>query len=706
MYTLNQIKYQLLAFILNNQTNPTDGPSWGANPVNESQLWVEDNDIKRNDKDTQENLAFQELNNELDSIKNDSKLISTYTKILGTFLEKVQAWEFPWLSEKDDDFQRLLQLYSWRFKELKSLSERGHQIEHIVAHNIAKLNETVDTVIQGWDISEQLDKAYETHETQGENQVGEVYETPELNSQEMSELKALEIEYAWYKEALWMRLNQYRFQDNVPEEITMLIEKYRVFMSISTLESDYERYSNLQVTILPWLREIWYDLDVAQRDEKIVWTNWEKLGDIRNTLVEKEFSRIKESGTDIQKKIIGEKLWYSKNSDEMLSHDDIWALAQNWVDLSKFLLVDLDGKIFDWVFKDNSEFVFSSGWRDDIDGYLISYILDFQHIDSINIWWINYRRDTDKWFKSSDNQILNSLRDGELIKISKVETLTEDKFKPFEENRNISYYKDRTSTLISNAHTDFQKSWINWFSFSEVIKALFAGDILTLAKQIEHFMEWRFHVDEETQSVYAIDPATWKQIPYEISEADMSLESLSTFPQKYKKNMIESARRGWISPGELINHMNSECIKYSFPPERFVVLIWKESSWRNWAASPHSTAKWFSQMLDGTWKNFWVWDRLNPKDQLSASLKYLNHIMQVNKCSPEDACAFYNTWEYFKINNSPVNPRVASWNSVIVNKIPPNLRANWVTQREYFIWAVAYYNELTYDDAKNKSSFA
>lgn len=158
MYFLEQIRTQFTAFVVNYQWNPTDGPSGEIDPI--------DQHIARNDVDTPENLAFQELNEELDAIDNDSKLVSTYTTILGTFLENVKAGKYPWLSEQDDDFKRLLELYSGRFEELKTLSDRGHQIEHVISQSINSLGETVDMALEGEDISAQLDAAYDNTEQQ------------------------------------------------------------------------------------------------------------------------------------------------------------------------------------------------------------------------------------------------------------------------------------------------------------------------------------------------------------------------------------------------------------------------------------------------------------------------------------------------------------------------------------------------------------
>ncbi len=154
MYFLEQIRKQFLAWVINYDANPTDGPTWWTDDII-------DQHIARNDVDTPENLAFQELNEELDAIDNDSKLVSTYTTILGSFLEKVKAWEYPWLSEEDDDFQRLLELYTGRFEELKTLSERGHEIEDIIEQSIWDLEWTVDKAVEWWDIDRELIQAYD-----------------------------------------------------------------------------------------------------------------------------------------------------------------------------------------------------------------------------------------------------------------------------------------------------------------------------------------------------------------------------------------------------------------------------------------------------------------------------------------------------------------------------------------------------------------
>jgi hypothetical protein len=111
-------------------------------------------------------------------------------------------------------------------------------------------------------------------------------------------------------------------------------------------------------------------------------------------------------------------------------------------------------------------------------------------------------------------------------------------------------------------------------------------------------------------------------------------------------------------------------------------------------------------MIDSTWAAYanW-WDRRNPIDQMKASVQYLKHIMRVRDCSPEDACAFYNTWEWFNISNGPAPASYVRQNGVIVNKIPDWMRSNWITSREYFIWAVAYYNDMSFSEANDQSRF-
>jgi len=693
MYFLSHIKNQYFNIFENNfqPSHVSEAPVWGSSSEQElaaNAVWLE-----KNYDNLSSSELLEELKERLDSLKAAESIVGPEAQVLIRFCNKVNNGEIKGLWKEDADFKRLSKIALRKVEEYQGLAKEWHDIQWDIQLELQRL---------GWEVQEEIKQ--EKSEAVEVNNISEL--SPEEERQLWEEVNDLLNTHQKISDKIqeiikdsWAYEDQ---SDEVREIFTQFAElRWQPWLDLSLNEKKYEFENKISE-----LQKLEFTLSKILRDEKIVWENGENLWVVRKTLVETEFTNIKESGTEVQKEITSEKLWYSENQDDMLTHDDIWTLARNWIDLWKFLLVDLKWKPFDGTYKDGAEFVFSSWWRTDMDGYLISHVLNFQHVESVNISGQEYTRDEEKWFVSNDGTVLNNLRDGELIKISKAESLSDTAFKPFSDKRDASYYQDRTSRLISDAHDDFQESWLNWFKWSAAIKSLFSWDLLTFAEQLEHFMEWRFHVDPDTKEVYAIDPATWEQIPSKISEADMSLESLSTFPSKYKRNMIESARRWGISPDELINHMNSECTKYNFPPERFVVLIWKESSWRNWAASPHSSARWFSQMLDGTWKNFGVWNRSNPKDQLSASLKYLNHIMNVRKCSPEDACAFYNTWEYFKINNSPVKRKVASWNSVIVNKIPWSLQANWVTQREYFIWAVAYYNELSYAEAKNRSAFA
>jgi len=159
MYLLQQLSLQFSSYILSYAWNPTDGPSWWDVPT-ESEAATPWENTESQQPQTAEALAFQELNEELDGIDNDSKLVSTYTNILGKFLEKVKNGEIEWLSQEDTDFKRLLDLYTGKFDELKVMRERGQEIEHVIAHSMSQLQDTVDKGAAGKDIDKALDEAH------------------------------------------------------------------------------------------------------------------------------------------------------------------------------------------------------------------------------------------------------------------------------------------------------------------------------------------------------------------------------------------------------------------------------------------------------------------------------------------------------------------------------------------------------------------
>jgi hypothetical protein len=165
----------------------------------------------------------------------------------------------------------------------------------------------------------------------------------------------------------------------------------------------------------------------------------------------------------------------------------------------------------------------------------------------------------------------------------------------------------------------------------------------------------------------------------EIINKFVPVENLWSWYEKYKDIVVEISAKYWIRPEKLITLINHE-----------------NSRWDPMAWAPWSSAYGLWQMIDSTWNIYWKWlDRNNPKDQLDATCRYLQAIMGRQNCTVELAMAFYNTWEWIRSISNLKAQEYARLNPAIAKKI------EWqINSKNYFIWAVSYYNDISFEMAK------
>lgn len=129
-------------------------------------------------------------------------------------------------------------------------------------------------------------------------------------------------------------------------------------------------------------------------------------------------------------------------------------------------------------------------------------------------------------------------------------------------------------------------------------------------------------------------------------------------------------------------------------PENILVdnLFAKEnSSFNPNLKNPYSSALWFGQIINSTWRQiessilFEDLDRYDPEDQIRATCAYLNYIKDLKNCSWWDAVVYYHTWPGFNNSNvqtaMSVNPAIVAHMSNTGNP----------TARDYIEWAKKYY---------------
>lgn len=624
---------------------------------------------------------LSEADRRLGVLEATSKIAGTELEIILRGLERVIVQNTQEEnSEESDEIHALLervQKLKWILAETR---QEGMQIDRVLRQSIHEVREGIKDV-----------------------NARETLNSDDLTSWEREQVQnSVIIEQAKKDEFIRTIDNNYNTllrQTHPSPELTLLIERYSIAKDNSptlnmnvTEKLDFISRQNIELASLQ------FEFEKILRDSSVVGENGETLWVLRKSIVEEKFEEIKQTGTEIQKQIIGESTFQNIRPDQLS------ALSRSWIDLASFMLIDEAWKTFSWSFEANQEYIFNASWNNNLWGYLLAYIFDVNEVESIQVWNIVYTRDTSvpsQGFVNSEGISPSSLRDGEIVKIVSVKKLDETQSEAVQSAVQESYYDDRSAYLTDDFIENAEANGFNIHSFFEAIAS---GNLLAFLTQIEHLVNGRFQQDTETGSYTQYDQATWEYIP--ISAADMSIASLENFPESYRANLIRSCRRAWISVDDFVNQMNQECQLNWFPPQRFIALIWHESGWRSNAQNPTSSAYGLWQMIDSTWASYaWGGNRDNPIDQMKASLRYLKHIMQVRWCSPEDACAFYNTGEWFEISNSPAPSSYVRQNGVIVDKIPWNLHSDGITSREYFLWAVAYYNDINFEEARSRSRF-
>jgi len=550
-----------------------------------------DKRIANNDVDTPENLAFQELNEELDGIDNDSKLISTYTKILGTFLEKVKAWAYPWLSEEDDDFQRLLELYSWRFEELKNLSERGHEIEHVISQSIAKLNESVDTVIEGWDISEQLDKAYENNK-----------ETNETISK-TQELEIMRDSFQWNIRLILKDI------DIKSEKFQNYSEKHQeiVLWAMQVSSGDYvhenfdwewniiEASQESLIQEIEHLESVYQELTIALNNETLDWN--ETLLEKATGKIEKKFLDIKENGTEKQKEIIWEKSFVDMQQWDFMK---LWLDGE--VDLKSWFLTEKKS----WAWDSDVWSVYTINfWGNPEVWKLLSSIISLD----ISKIVIDGKVATRKWETDFTLEwgLPVSIYDGSEIIFQKFEK----EFTPEQMESRVESYRENMASNVNReeferrVNNQIEQREMNWDENDD-------GWLVTMLKKIVNAMAGMMWEDPIFKEVLEKEREL-----YWYSEHDMNLIEKQGM-RRFSPNGNELLR-DW----EFMDKLRDVSKNLWIQTDDLLIVMQAESKIDPTAVNPRSWASWLIQFMPATAK--WLGTSVEAIRNMSAveQLKYV-----------------------------------------------------------------------------------
>jgi hypothetical protein len=304
-------------------------------------------------------------------------------------------------------------------------------------------------------------------------------------------------------------------------------------------------------------------------------------------------------------------------------------------------------------------------------------LLAIDKIDKVKINWVLWERKLSPrpGYYAADGRYLA------IFDNYSVEIVSKKDYTPEEKEQSISAFKDRYDEIrkpevLYNLREQLKELWGNneislkWFSES---------DLKVIGSYLSKYLpeEVANNIDFDLKK-WVIKSKTNESIN-EIINKFVPVENLWSWYEKYKDIVVEISAKYWIRPEKLITLINHE-----------------NSRWDPMAWAPWSSAYGLWQMIDSTWNIYWKWlDRNNPKDQLDATCRYLQAIMGRQNCTVELAMAFYNTWEWIRSISNLKAQEYARLNPAIAKKI------EWqINSKNYFIWAVSYYNDISFEMAK------
>ena len=348
--------------------------------------------------------------------------------------------------------------------------------------------------------------------------------------------------------------------------------------------------------------------------------------------------------------------------------------------------------VADWWVKEIT-FNFDQDWngRDDTNLYMktTAWQVLWQEVWEVESWWVTYTRTWLDWeffnwnkrlvIHTNTEVSIKELRNPEDLAV--MEAWISQKFEQYTEKPNSDIAREALERWLDpELSIENFSSLLDWLAENSLERKVKLEEVFTQAERIRDM--FKLDIDNPKLVDYLKDSNndgridSFNNFPAKI---EWSWEKFSAWYEKYKDLVWEvAANHSRISEQELkwlIDHEN-----------------------RNWdpmISAPWSSAYWLWQMINSTWLEYWKWlDRSNPKDQLEATCRYLDAIMDRQWCSIELAKAYYNTWEWIHSISDAKAKDFASKNPAISKKIKWEINA-----KSYLTWAVAYYNDISFDKA-------
>ncbi len=276
----------------------------------------------------------------------------------------------------------------------------------------------------------------------------------------------------------------------------------------------------------------------------------------------------------------------------------------------------------------------------------------------------------------------------------------------------------------NNAHfkrfKKFREEGLRWEIYSDTSRKKVTFESEWDLRIFKESVWWRFE-DNFTQDWLELTVKDEKSIEEKWRELFVETNYV-----KHKESAKEYIWKRW-SHKPFLQILNQYAKQYRVPVEIVIHLIYKENHWWDptiytWNSKTETgvwSAFWLGQFTKDTWKaakerilknswiNIWEHGDKNPIAQIHAVTELLQYNRRKKNCTWQEAVAYHNTGlEILAVSRKKIL-RFARINGVISNLIPwvvvrDRKIIEWeelITPKKYFTAAVAYYNDMSYQDA-------
>jgi len=449
--------------------------------------------------------------------------------------------------------------------------------------------------------------------------------------------------------------------------------------------SNYLLKSNEQIMEeVLWEDNIYFKEQWKQFREKL---GEETMEDIRNKKETFGFSyEVIKNLTDPEKKILSDVLW--KRTILEATPWDIYALKQEWLDLSKLFLRTTSWEYVKWkeIVKEWMEFVIDFYWNEEIDKIVwIGDILDINSVSKLSVNWVEWNRKSNPrpWFYGSRYL---AIHDNFNIKVTETKQFIGEEFNKANYNRFLQVrWKEFENLLYSKIGTT---------SSSLILKLNTESDKKLFKEYIESYKE-DLSYDEKTDTLKSND---WKP--------------LKEKSENIRNAMIPKNASELMKIPGFSQKLDDVCFSLWMSKTDLLVVIWAESNFNPKAVNPSSWASGLIQFMVKT--AIWLWTTVSAIRQMWA----VEQLKFVEKYFKPYSGKLHNVVDVYKAVFFPVslnymdkNTLFQSW-WITLNKLAiqnPSIsrhstRSDWYIDWyafEKYVNAHVWTQTILYEDKKN-----